>query len=199
LPRRDPLNFAAAMVRRLSALALISLAAIAVVGCGDKPATVSAGESEAIYVTLGDLQYQVQMSRQLNPGDVGDRDLLSGVPLADQGLGADDLWFGVWVRAFNSSDSAQRTANEFKIVDTRGTEYEPIPLALSNKFAFREAVVPASNGQYPNPNSAAANLPTTGAILVFKLPHQTLDYRPLELEIGSSQLPGELATVTLDV
>ena len=181
------------MFRRLSALALISLAAIVVVGCGDKPATVSAGESEAIYVTL------VQMSRQLNPADVGDRDLLSGVPLADQALGADDLWFGVWVRAFNSSDSAQRTANEFKIVDTRGTEYEPIPLALSNKFAFREAVVPASNGQYPNPNSAAANLPTTGAILIFKLPHQTLDYRPLELEIGSSQLPGELATVTLDV
>ena len=187
------------MFRRLSALALISLAAIVVVGCGDKPATVSAGESEAIYVTLGDLQYQVQMSRQLNPADVGDRDLLSGVPLADQALGADDLWFGVWVRAFNSSDSAQRTANEFKIVDTHGDEYMPVPVDGANKLVFREAPVLADGGQYPYPNSAAANLPTTGAVLIFKLPHSALDYRPLELEIGSDALPDQSATVTLDV
>ena len=96
------------MVRRFLTLALLPIAAVAVLGCGSKQATVAVGESEAVFVTLGELQYQVQMSRQLNPANVGDRDLLSGVPPADASLGTDDLWFGVWVRAFNSSDQPQR-------------------------------------------------------------------------------------------
>ncbi len=187
------------MLRRCAALALLVIAAAAVIGCGSKEATVAHGESEAVYVTLGDLQYQVQMSRQLNAADAGDRDLLSGIEPAEAALGSDDLWFGVWVRVFNSSDKLQPTADHFKIVDTRGDEYEPLQLDGANKFVFRNAPVPADGGQYPNPNSAAANLPTAGAVLIFKLPHQSLDYRPLELEIGSSLLPGKLATVTLDV
>jgi len=187
------------MFRRLLALTLLAIAATAVVGCGDKQPTVSVGESEAIYVTLGNLQYQVQMSRQLNPADAGDRDLLAGIDPADASLGTDDLWFGVWVRAFNSSDSIARTANDFTIVDTHGEEFTPLPVDGSNKLVFREAPVLANGGQYPYPNSAAANLPTTGAILIFKLPHSALDYRPLELEIRSSAVPNEKASVTLDV
>ncbi len=187
------------MVRRLLALTLLVIAATAVAGCGDKEATVSVGESEAIYVTLGDLQYQVQMSRQLNPADAGDSDLLAGIDPLDASLGTEDLWFGVWVRAFNSSDQIARTADDFKIVDTRGEEFTPVAVDGSNKLVFREAPVLADGGQYPNPNSAAANLPTTGAILIFKLPRSSLDYRPLELEIGSSAVPDEMASVTLDV
>lgn len=187
------------MFRRLLALTLLAVAATAIVGCGDKQATVSVGESEAIYVTLGNLQYQVQMSRQLNPADAGDHDLLAGIAPADASLGSEDLWFGVWVRAFNSSDSVARTANDFKIVDTHGEEFTPIPVAGSNKLIFREAPVLANGGQYPYPNSAAANLPTTGAVLIFKLPHSALDYRPLELEIRSTALPDQKASVTLDV
>ena len=83
--------------------------------------------------------------------------------------------------------------------DTRGEEFEPVIVDESNKLVFRKAPVEADGGQYPNPNSAAANLPTTGAILIFKLPNPVLNYRPLELEIESSDLPGKKATVTLDV
>lgn len=187
------------MVPRLLALTLLAIAATAVVGCGDKEPTVSVGESEAIYVTLGDLQYQVQMSRQLNPADAGDRDLLAGIDPMDASLGTEDLWFGVWVRAFNSSDKIAPTADEFEIVDTHGEEFMPVPVAGSNKLVFREAPVPADGGEYPNPNSVAANLPTTGAILIFKLPRSALDYRPLELEIRSRAVPDEKASVTLDV
>jgi hypothetical protein len=103
------------------------------------------------------------------------------------------------VRAFNSSDKIARTADEFEIVDTHGEEFMPVPVAGSNKLVFREAPVLADGGEYPNPNSAAANLPTTGAILIFKLPNSALDYRPLELEIRSSAVPDEKASVTLDV
>ncbi|MDP4603951.1 MAG: hypothetical protein NWQ82_01260 [Solirubrobacteraceae bacterium] len=187
------------MFRRLFALTLLATALAGLAGCGDKEATVSVGESEAIFVTLGDLQYQVQMSRQLNPADSGDSDLLAGIDPAEAQLGAEDLWFGVWVRAFNSSAKNVSTADIFKIADTRGEEFEPVIVDESNKLVFRKAPVEADGGQYPNPNSAAANLPTTGAILIFKLPNPVLNYRPLELEIESSDLPGKKATVTLDV
>jgi hypothetical protein len=187
------------MFRRLFALTLLATALTGLAACGDKEATVAEGESEAIFVTLGNLQYQVQMSRQLNPADAGDSDLLAGIDPAESSLGAEDLWFGVWVRAFNSSDSAASTADDFKIVDTRGEEFEPMIVEESNKLVFRTAPVEANGGQYPNPNSAAANLPTTGAILIFKLPYPVLDYRPLELEIESTELPGKKASVTLDV
>jgi len=187
------------MLRRVLALGLVAIAATAASGCGDKQATVTAGESEAIYVTLGNLQYQVQMSRQLNPVDAGDRDLLAGIAPTDASLGTEDLWFGVWVRVTNSSDSIAPTADEFKIIDTHDDEFMPLPVSGSNKLVFRTAPVLANGGQYPYPNSAAANLPTTGAILIFKLPHSALDYRPLELEIRSSAVPGKKASVTLDV
>ena len=187
------------MFRRLLALTLFATALAGLAACGDKEATVSQGESEAIFVTLGELQYQVQMSRQLNPADSGDSDLLAGIDPTETTLGADDLWFGVWVRVFNSSDSVATTADNFKIVDTRGEEFEPMIVDESNKLVFRKAPVGADGGQYPNPNSAAANLPTAGAILIFKLPNPVLDYRPLELEIESSEIPGKKASVTLDV
>jgi len=187
------------MFRRLLALTLLATALTSLAACGDKEATVSEGESEAIFVTLGELQYQVQMSRQLNPGDAGDSDLLTGIDAAESSLGAEDLWYGVWVRAFNSSDSVASTADEFKIVDTRGEEFEPMIVDESNKLVFRKAPVSGDGGQYPNPNSAAANLPTTGAILIFKLPTLVLGYRPLELEIESSELPDKKASVTLDI
>lgn len=187
------------MFRRLLALTLLAGALTGLAACGDKQATVSAGESEAVFVTLGELQYQVQMSRQLNPADAGDSDLLAGIDPAESSLGAEDLWFGVWVRASNSGDSIASTADDFKIVDTRGEEFEPMLVEESNKLVFRKAPVQADGGQYPNPNSAAANLPTTGAVLIFKLPNLVLNYRPLELEIKSSDLPGKKASVTLDV
>ena len=187
------------MFRRLLALTLLAGALTGLAACGDKQATVSAGESEAVFVTLGELQYQVQMSRQLNPADAGDSDLLAGIDPAESSLGAEDLWFGVWVRASNSGDSIASTADDFKIVDTRGEEFEPMLVEESNKLVFRKAPVQADGGQYPHPNSAAANLPTTGAVLIFKLPNLVLNYRPLELEIKSSDLPGKKASVTLDV
>ena len=79
------------MFRRLLALTLFATALAGLAACGDKEATVSQGESEAIFVTLGELQYQVQMSRQLNPADSGDSDLLAGIDPTESTLGADDL------------------------------------------------------------------------------------------------------------
>jgi hypothetical protein len=185
------------MSRRLLLIAL-ACATLGLGACGNKQETVTHGESEAFYVTLGSMQYQVQLSRQLNQYLPGDRDLLVGLSPADRALGPDEIWFGVWVQVVNGSSSPQTTANSFTIRDTKGGEYKPVPLAAANVFAYRPAEV-ESNGLYPRSGSAAANSPTTGAFLLFKMPKNTLDFRPLELEFGSTTLPGKVSSVRLDV
>lgn len=186
------------MVRRLLVIPVLVASVALLSACGDHPETVNNGESEAVYVTNGDLQYQVQISRQLNPADPGDRALLVGLPPGDRNLGPDDLWFGVWVRVWNGTDSAQKTAGRFEIVDTRGDRFSPVPLSRVNVLAYRPGIVKA-NAQYPVPDSVPENLPTTGGVLVFKLPRQALDFRPLELIFNGTGNPDNESSVRLDV
>jgi hypothetical protein len=184
-------------MRRLLLLVL-AFAALGLSACGDDPPeTITHGESEAEYVTFGDVQYQVQISRQLNPREVGDRAYLVGIPPADRGLTADEVWFGVWVRAFNRSGQASPTADNFKIVDTRGEEYEPVELQNVNVFAYRPTVIP-DEGQYPEEGSAPSETSSTGALLLFKLPVDALSFRPLELEFNAEQTR-PASSIVLDV
>lgn len=188
----------AAMTRRLLPIALAALAALALAACGDKPATITHGESEAEYVTLGNLQYQVQLSRQLNAAEVGDRDYLVGLPPGDRTLKANEVWFGVWLKVYNKSGVVQKSANTFKIVDTRGREYEPMGLSRVNRFVYRPAPV-LDQSRLPIPGSAADGTPTSGALLVYKLPVEALDFRPLELAFSDSSFPKVESTIRLDV
>ncbi len=185
-------------MRRCLLLIAVAFATLGLGACGDKQETVTNGESEAVYVTLGELQYQVQLSRQLDPFSPGDRDLLAGVPAADRVLDDNEIWFGIWLQATNGTTSPQSLADEFRIKDTTGREFEPIELKPESPFAYRSAEI-APNTVYPLVNSASGQSPTSGAFLLFRMPKQTLDFRPLEFELGSSELPGKISTVRLDV
>ena len=186
------------MIRRLLPLLLVALATLGLAACGDKPATIAKGESEAEYVTLGKLQYQVQISRQLNPAEVGDRDNLVGLAPADRAITGKQVWFGVWIRVFNKSGKPQRSAETFKIVDTRGREYLPVVQASVNRVAYRPETV-ADQSQLPQPGSLADGSSTSGALLLFKLDVDALDFRPLEFAFSSSELGAAESTIRLDV
>lgn len=178
---------------------LLALAVLGLGACGsDEVHTVTEGESEAVYVTLDELQYQVQLSRQLDPYARGDRDLLAGVPKAQRGLADDEVWFGVWVRALNGTEEPRTLADRFIIKDTTGSEFEPVQMTPDSPFAYRTGPIAAGAG-YPVPNSASGQSPTTGAFLLFRMPVRTLDFRPLELEFESSEVPDESAKIRLDV
>ena len=113
-------------------LLVIAVAALGVSACGDKQETITAGESEAAYVTLGDLQYQVQISRQMNPRNVGDRAYWSAsrprTAASARMRSGSASGFARSTRAARrrraptSSRSSTRAAREF----------EPIPLAKVN-------------------------------------------------------------------
>jgi ABC-type oligopeptide transport system substrate-binding subunit len=69
-------------MRKLPLLALALLASVALAACGDSHTKVStgtyAGESgkNAPYLDVGPLAYEVQLSRELNPYDLEDKQYL---------------------------------------------------------------------------------------------------------------------------
>jgi hypothetical protein len=179
----------------LLALAVVSLAAGA---CGNKKDEVTRGETEGIYLDLGDLKYQVQISRQLNPADAEDRAYLAGVPAADRALRPDQTWFGIFLRVQNETNSPHPSAEEFEIVDTQGTIFRPVEIGPENPFAYRPATL-GPDSVLPQPDSAAAENTIQGALVLFKMPYANLENRPLEFEIHDPRDPERTAQVALDV
>ena len=88
----------------------------------------------------GNLKYQVQIVARAQPrGRRRQRVPRGRRPARRARLDADEEWFGVFVRVENTTDDAARVADEFKIVDTAGNEYEPIPIGDANPFTYRRA------------------------------------------------------------
>jgi hypothetical protein len=184
------------MLRRMLAVALSLAVVPALTACGNKQDKTLTAETEGIYIDLGQLKYQVEISRQLNPADIEDRDFLKGV--SDQ-LGPEDVWFAVFVRVQNGSDKAQKPATRFDIVDTQEDEYTPVAIdTASNDFAYDPVVIPGK-GLLPNPDATAAQNSINGELLLFKMPRTTLDNRPLELKIHDPADFQSVGTVNLDV
>ena len=184
-------------VRRLS-LALI-VPAFALSGCdwiGHKEAVVRLAETEGIYVDVGELDYQVQISRQLNPSVEPDRGYLAGMPEYVSPLTKDEVWFLVSMRVQNQTDEPHESADDFEIEDTTGKVFKPIEIKPEDNplaYASREL----QPGQtWPNADSLAGDSPTQGGALLFKIPYSSLANRPLELKISAE---GEEAIVDIDV
>jgi hypothetical protein len=184
------------MPRRLASLLLAAVATVALGACGSKQHATQIGESEAIYVTVGGLKYQVQISRLLNPSDREDRDYMIALPPTEP-LGPEEDWFAVFVRVQNESDKPLRAATDFEIRDSQRTTFRPVTFGPDNVFAYRGGVVPAGE-VLPLASSAAAESTIQGSMLLFKIPFRNFDNRPLELEISSPDGSGH-GQITLDV
>jgi hypothetical protein len=184
-------------LRRLVATSAVVLAAAAsLTACGSEEPT--AGETEGIYVNTGELKYQVQISRQLNPSDNEDREYLTGIPAADRTLANGQEWFAVFIRVFNMTKDPHPAAAEFSIRDTTGKEYFPVAVDPNvNLVAYKPLTVNGGD-QIPVPGSLARENLTQGGLILFKVTNESYSNRPLELEIMPPE-GGEPATVDLDV
>jgi hypothetical protein len=180
-------------LRRLLLPILAVAATTGLSACGDDGVQKIA-ESEGTYVTIGSVQYQVQISRQLNPTDVEDRDYLSGIAADEQKLKADEVWFAVFIRAKNLTDVPLDTAEEITLEDTVGTEYERVE--AENLIDYKPTVL-GPGDVFPHTNEVASYGPTQGKMLLFKVTNRTLDNRPLEMSITSPD--GDKGTVQIDV
>jgi hypothetical protein len=196
------MNFA-----RIPAVLLSAACALTLAACGEEeqPAqregqfqsvNAQVAETEGIYLDIEGLKYQVQISRQLNPALVDDRDYLQGLSAEDRALSRDEEWFGVWIMAENVEEEPLPNAVDFEIRDTQENIYRPLRFGPGNVFAYRGQTVQAGN-RYPDPNSPAGERQPYGSLLLFKLRRFSLDNRPLELTITGRQ--GQQAIVNLDV
>lgn len=184
---------------RTPALLALLLAVFALVGssCGASGEAISQAENEGQYFTVDGVRYQVQISRQINPSLAEDADYVSGVPEAERELASDEVFFGVFLRAQNTSKDAVQTADEFEIRDTQDKAYEPVE--VDNPLGYKSIALAGPNDPDPDPNATANYSPSQGRLILFKLKEASLANRPLELEVKSSAAPDEVGTVDLDV
>lgn len=178
----------------LALAALVALAGLA--GCGQENPRTHA-RTEGPYLDVGPLQYQVQISRQLNPADQEDRAYFVGVDRPGE-IGGDDAWFSVWVRVWNRTKATHTSSDHFVVEDTTGKRYEPVEVGPGNVFAYRPAAIP-SGGTLPAADSAAEQGVIGGSMLLFRVTNESLANRPLILHIESPRGEPHEAEVDLDV
>ena len=188
--------------RRLATLLVTVLAIAGLSACGkhpDKNARVVRAETEGHYLDVGELKYQVQVSRALNPYDAQDKPYLVGVPAEEGELAPDEVWFAVFLRVQNETDRAQLPSAAIEIIDTQEQVFEPIGFEATNLFAYRSAEAIPAGEVLPLPNSPSYEIPARGALLLFRLKNATLDNRPLELKIENRGVKQQTGIIDLDV
>lgn len=184
---------AAGPTTRLAAgLMLAATVAVGVLlaGCETNPEsdlTVEEGQP----VKLGELLYNVQISRPLNPGDGEDKAYLDGQPPPPN----NKFYLGVFMSIENEGDAAEALPTDLKVVDTEGTEFNPVP--SRSLFALKLGGEVPADGQVPEAESTAANGPIQGAMVLFLIDQAAISARPLTLDIPSAAGPG--AEVELDI
>jgi hypothetical protein len=184
------------LLRRTSALAVSALAAVALGACGHKLSNPTTADTEGSYVRAGDLSYQVQLSRELNPYAAEDREYFAGTSAGR--ATPDQMWFAVFLLAKNETNRTLITSNSFDIVDTQGNKYYPVAINRAvNPFAWTSRVLRPA-GTEPAPDSIASFGPTQGSELLFKLSNNVYSNRPLTFEIHA---PGQAqpSAISLDL
>jgi hypothetical protein len=178
---------------RIAALALGLLTAVVLAGtlsaCGDNGSEESlVAEGEPIEIS--GLEYNVSITRFLNPGDTEDKEYLVGMPPAPVGK----EYLGVFMVVTNLNDAPRPSATNFVVNDTLGNEYDY--LASESPYALDIGAEVPAKGQIPNVDSTAGTGPNQGSLLIFLVDDSVSDNRPLELDIQTFAGDGK---VTLDI
>ena len=166
------------------------LAVLGVAGCGND---LGKEADEGVPIRLGDLNFNVQETRFLNPAQADDQEYLAGQQLPTP---AGKSYLGVFLEIKNEGDDPVRLPNDagMSVLDTTGAAYEAIP--SDTDFSAPLGSTLGAGDDIPAPGTAAANGPTQGAIVLFLLDQGVSENRPLKLEIDTE---GETGEITLDI
>jgi hypothetical protein len=170
----------------ISVLAALALAG-AVSACGEEEETeVVEGEP----VEVGELSYNVGLTRFLNPDDNEDAEYLVGLPEAEPGTS----YLGVFLTIESESSEPQASADRYTVHDTLDTEYETVE--SESPYALEIAAEVPAEGELPLPDTTAATGPNQGSLLIFHVDDAVSENRPLTLGVEASAATGE---VVLDI
>jgi len=171
----------------LAALAFAVLA-LTVAACGYENESPDVVEGEV--VKLGELKYQVIFSRFLNLNDNEDSAYLVGQPPPQKGSN----YFGIFLEVQNKSEETQTLADSFSIEDAGHQTFDAIPTESLYAFPFGGKV--EAQEPIPAPDSTPQQGPIEGSLVLFELPSEASENRPLTLFIAGPDGPAE---VTLDL
>jgi hypothetical protein len=169
---------------------VLALTLVGVAGCGSDEGKEA---DEGVPIKLGELEFNVQETRFLNPSQADDSEYLKGQQLPTP---AGKSYLGVFLTIHNEGDQAVRlpTEAEVSVADTTGATYEALP--SDTDFSAPLGTELASGGEVPAPGTAAASGPVQGALVIFLVDQAVNESRPLKLEIESE---GETGEITLDI
>jgi hypothetical protein len=171
----------ARMPRRLvMLLCLAVLGTGAAAGCGEADVEQGVDEParEGLALELEGIEYNVFITRELNPKITPDRAYVK----AGTEPGKNETLYGVFLQACNRTHEPHQSVDRFKIVDNQGNEFEPSELPEDNPFAYHAQELEPTEC-IPESGSVAQLGPSAGAMLLFRIPLANTEYRPLELEI----------------
>ncbi len=173
-------------------LLLALLAAPLLAACGAEDEEGGAPEAvEGEALELGELHYNVQITRILNPAGIDDAEYLEGLPAPPSGQD----YLAVFMRIQNEGEEALSIPLEMPITTSRDQVFEPIE--TDNPFALDLGSEIPAGGQAPAIGTAAANGPIKGSMLLFLVDDAATENRPLELEIPGPD--GETGMIELDL
>jgi hypothetical protein len=172
--------------------------ALALGACGSSGNLTYADSLGPGYVKVGQLYYQVQISRELNPFSDEDSSYLQGLTRHQLALPVGDMWFAVFLQAYNTTAQRQLPARDYYITDTLGSRFRPLANPDPNAFTYAPKAVPPK-GQLPSITSLAYSGWTQGEVLLFKFPTLTYSSRPLILHIVNPADPAKQSRIELDV
>jgi hypothetical protein len=187
--------------RRFGILVAVALMLAAFLSaCGARGGKSTVADNEGFYVRAGQVTYQVELSRQLNPYSVEDKAYLAGLPAGTTPPKPDEMWFVVFLWAKNQTKASATTISpsSIDVTDTQGRIYRPIAINPSaNPYAWTPQLLQPL-GTEPAPDSPASFDATQGAELLFKINTSAYSNRPLTLNLHAAgqQRP---STVTLDL
>jgi len=175
---------------RLLASLLVLAACAGLAACGDEEPGVDEPAREGLALELDGVDYNVFITRQLNPRVPPD-----GAYVTDEAPAGETL-YGVFIQVCNHSDEPRETISEFVVLDNQDNRFEPEELPEDNEFAYAPQTLDPDEC-IPEAGSVAQLGPTAGTMLLFQLPLENTENRPLELEIESDS--GETLTFELDI
>jgi hypothetical protein len=178
--------------RRLTLVTCLLGLVTGATACGnDKKQGVDEPAREGLALNLDGIDYNVFLTRQLNPAIQEDEAYYTGPEPAP-----DETLYGVFLQACNNSKDPRDTADRFTVKDNQGNEFEPEQPPSDNQFAYSPRRLDPEEC-IPQSGSFAQLGPTGGSLLLFKLPLKNTENRPLELEIHGTA--GDKLTYQLDI
>ena len=176
---------------RLGVILLASLAGCVLAACGGEADDNAVEAREENVVTIDGMTYRAVLFRQLNPRVVPDRSLVEQ-PAVEPDVGL----YAVFLRVCNDSDEEGRPTDDIVLEDAFGQTFRPLRSAVDPELNYQprslapESCVPASG--------STADETFSGAALVFGVPFESAQERPMVLEIRPRG-GGDAARIQLDL